>query len=80
MPLLTPEEMAELTGARRPSKQAKVLQSHGIKFVTGLNGIATTWEAVNAVLAPQPAAPARKGPDFTALEREIQRQAGNQAS
>ena len=78
--LLTEPEMVQLTGARRSHKQAEVLRRHGIRFIERRDGaIATTWEAVNAVLAPQAAAPTRKGPDFSVLEREIHRQAGNQA-
>lgn len=77
-PLLTDDELARLTRAQRPSGQAKVLRAHGIKFVTGLDGgIATTWAAVNAALAPPPGTPPRKGPNLAHLEREANQRREN---
>lgn len=50
---LTHKELVELTGAEKPSKQIEVLEANRIRYVKRLNGApATTWEAVNSVLAP----------------------------
>lgn len=50
--LLTSEELAALTNAKQAKKQREVLDKSGIRYVEGPNGEpATTWEAVNSVLA-----------------------------
>lgn len=51
MSLLTPEEMIEVTGAERPSKQIEVLEANRIGYIRRINGHpTTTWEAVNSRL------------------------------
>lgn len=52
--LLTPEDLEELTGAKRPSKQRRALDQAGIRYVIRIDGApSTTWDAVNAALAGQ---------------------------
>jgi len=36
--LLTPEELVELTGYRRPSRQAEMLDCWGIQYLCGADG------------------------------------------
>lgn len=46
--LLTDDELIEVTGAERPTKQAEVLAKAGIYYWTRLDGrIRTTWFHVN---------------------------------
>lgn len=53
--MLTPNELVELTGAKRPARQIAVLSASGIRFVRRIDGRpAVTWAAVEAALAPAP--------------------------
>lgn len=46
--LLDESEIAEITGAKRSSDQAQVLDRHGIYYIRGRDGkIRTTWHHVN---------------------------------
>jgi hypothetical protein len=62
--LLTQDEMLELTGSNRVSRQTAVLRESGIRFVRRADGkLTTTWEAVNAALAAhRPPPPPADGP------------------
>ena len=49
--LLTPDDLAEVTGRKLKSQQLEVLEDWGIPFRVRPNGtVMTTWEAVNASL------------------------------
>lgn len=51
MPMLTQAELRELTGCTHRAVQRRVLDQRGIGYLVRADGsIATTWEAVNAVL------------------------------
>lgn len=48
MPFLTDAELSDLTGYIQSSRQARVLEQHGIRFVMRPDGkIRVTWEQVN---------------------------------
>jgi hypothetical protein len=50
---LTAEQIEALTGYKRPSRQCRALAESGINYLRRADGRpATTWEAVNAALAP----------------------------
>lgn len=67
MSLLSDIDIAELTRAKQGAKQAEILRAHGIKYITRLDGsLTTTWEAVNAALAPKSGAP--EGPKLDWLK------------
>ena len=51
MPILTRQEMIDLTGADTPIKQRNVLKKHKIQWIDKADGsVVTTLEAVNHTL------------------------------
>jgi len=47
-PMLTQDDIFELTGAKRPAEQKRVLSNARIYFIERLNGtLAVTWHHVN---------------------------------
>ena len=50
--LLSPEELTQLTGAKRATYQRRALDRAGVRYVLRIDGtLATTWDAVNSALA-----------------------------
>lgn len=50
--IVTPKELEELTGFKRPAEQANCLRVHKIFYIEGKDGqIRTTWHHVNHPLA-----------------------------
>lgn len=69
-PLLTPEDLADLTGYSRPAEQRRWLTQHSIRYADRRDGsIATTWGLVEAGMMGQ-AATATTEPNFKVLRRE----------
>jgi len=63
--ILTDDELQELTGAVYPSKQASILDQHGISYVRRLDGkLRVTWYSVNHPRAPG-TPKAETEPDFS---------------
>lgn len=69
-PLLTDDDLAELTGYERAAEQTRVLRSMGLHPFPGRNGRPrVTWEAVNRIMAGTPVAARRgKEPDWSAMD------------
>ena len=70
-PLLTPAEVAELTGASRSKGQAEWLIAQGIPCVIGRDGrVKVLWAAVEAKLMPGTARQRKRTePDLSALPK-----------
>jgi hypothetical protein len=46
--LLTYDDLCQVTGAKRPSKQKEVLEASGVSYIVRLDGrISVTWYSVN---------------------------------
>ena len=74
--ILTDAELHELTGALFPSKQASILEQHGIAYVRRLDGkIRTTWYNVNHPRLPGAVAPDAE-PDFSGFDDGKKAQSG----
>lgn len=47
-PLLSQEDIEEVTGAKQPARQSEIFDRHGIYYIQRLDGsIVTTWHHVN---------------------------------
>lgn len=67
MNLLTEDDLIELTGAKRPFEQRKILDAHGIFYINKMgNEISTTWHHVNHPSIPQVVS-GGDSPDFDAI-------------
>jgi len=66
--ILTPTELAELTGSKLVNNQKSILSSHGIGFITRHDGkIITTWDAVQNALNPSKSIKEPEGPKLDFL-------------
>lgn len=66
--LITPDEMAELTGAKAAVKQCEVLRSNGIRFTLRADGRPSlSWEAYNRQVVGQHVIPQNSGPRLEAV-------------
>ncbi len=53
--IVSQDDIKELTGSPKSSKQIEVLTRHHIKFIVRTDGkIRTTWTAINNALTQQP--------------------------
>ncbi|HGJ5884477.1 DUF4224 domain-containing protein [Arsenophonus sp.] len=65
---ITDEQMKELTGYQKPSKQCKVLEEAGIFFIKRPDGRPkTTWEHFNKRLSKATSINFAEKPDFGAI-------------
>lgn len=69
-PLLSPDDLVDLTGRTRPTAQKKWLTRAGIAWRERADGsIVTTWTAVDFALVGAAGRPAGVGPNLGALDR-----------
>ena len=70
--ILTPTELAELTGSKLVNNQKSILSSHGIGFITRHDGkIITTWDAVQNALNPSKSNKEPDGPKLDFLTSAV---------
>lgn len=51
--LLTPSDIAELTGCIKPQKQCAILRDAGVRFIRRNDGRpSVTWTSINNTLSP----------------------------
>ncbi len=75
-PYLTPDELADLTGARRLKTQEKWLQANGFMFVVSVRGhikvLRTHHDAMMGLRMVQPAnVGAGPEPDFSVFQKTV---------